>query len=178
MLTFSVTHSCHCEGNGGEGGGEVSKLMHRATELRSFVTSWRCVACGGGRRVAGKGDAGACRNEGRFSVWDCWKAGAKGWGVGGLCRRGGRSCGGRESRAAALVGPVRLFCFVFLLSQIEFGSAHSFSLRRPFLTPPTSHCPALYEGPKNKNKKKTQISMREDSDTPWHPPLHVNQSKR
>lgn len=67
------------------------------------------------------GGAGTCRNGGRFSVSDCWKAGQRGegwevtlvgvWGIG---------------RGASVL--LDLCGCSFLLSQTEFGSVHSFSL--------------------------------------------------
>lgn len=154
MLTFSVTHSCHCEGNGGEGGGEVTKLMHRATEQRSFVhrgAVWRAWAVADGELLARATQVHAGTRAGSV----CETAGKPGEGVGG-----GRlvSAGREVMRGAERVVPPCLFglrgCSVFfLLSQIEFGSAHSFSLRRPFPTPPMSHRPAPHDGSKKTPKK-------------------------
>lgn len=113
MLTFSVTHSCHCEGNGGEGGGEVSKLMHRATELRSFVhhgAVWRAWAVADGELLARATQVHAGTRAGSV----CETAGKPGRSGGGwaACVGGaGGHAGGRESRAAVLVWPAWLFCF-------------------------------------------------------------------
>lgn len=50
----------------------------------------------GGRR----GDAGACRNEGRFSVLDCWKSRGRGW------IAGGGGVGGHEGQRGGGTGGV------------------------------------------------------------------------
>lgn len=143
MLTFSVTHSCAHEDDCDEtcsekcffffrGGGKVGKLMQRASELRCRGADHFCLSRqhggrdGGGRRVAGKATQVACRKKGRFSVSDCWKARRRGVGVGGgggagrlILGVGGQ--GGQREGVAVWCG---LGVVLFLLSQMEFGSAH------------------------------------------------------
>lgn len=94
--------------------------MRRCSELRLF----RFFFCGGGGAADGargcgehggrRGDAGACRNEGRFSVLDCWKSrGGRGrWG-GGVCvwrvggHEGQRGEGGGAGVAVLFARPSR-----------------------------------------------------------------------
>lgn len=101
------------------------------------------------------GGAGTCRNGGRFSVSDCWKAGQRGegwevtlvgvWGIG---------------RGASVL--LDLCGCSFLLSQTEFGSVHSFSLferMQPQHPPPLPTILLCPTAPKNKHERERLQQM-------------------
>lgn len=149
--------------------GDEGEVRSWCTEQVSWGADNFCIRrlCGGrgggGRRFCRQGNAGACRNKGRFSVSDKPGKGR----VGRLVLVAWRSRGAERLCCCYASGPARLFWFCWVSQNL---AALTLSLRFDLPQPPTSHRPALPNGSKKTKKTTTtQISTREDSDTPWHP---------
>lgn len=116
-LTFPVTHS----GYNGDNGEERSCCTERVSrDADGFCVTRLCDGRGDSGR---RGSRFSCRNEGRFSVSDCWKS----WAKGGREAVEGWGSWGAEGTLPLPLLP--LLCFqalvLFVLSQIDFGSARS-----------------------------------------------------